>query len=285
MMICGVAAQSYSQELFPNPGGDDTAQLQAALSDCTNARNPCNIRLAAGVFHTDVLLAEGFHGTITGRGQDRTTIRPVTDRPLRSTPLPFVDEPTLAQPYPVLLHFAKNSKVSISRLTMEFPADMTVMPYEVPYPGEAGNVFTQSLAAAILVDGDRNCELTINRLTFIGVDNDTFDGSNISSAVRFEGPTRYSGGVNQTRIMQGGRFIAHNNRIQRSGFGIQALDANRLDVLLAGNTIDARIYAISLSDLGASNVVAVRNNIDAELAGIAVLQSGTEFLRRSPPNF
>jgi hypothetical protein len=69
-----------------------------------------------------VLLATGFNGAISGRGEVRTIIRPVAHRPLRSAPLPFIDEPTLAQPYPVLLHFANNGKVVISGITLEFPS-------------------------------------------------------------------------------------------------------------------------------------------------------------------
>ena len=236
------------------------------------------------MFYTDVLLVEGFHGTITGRGQGRTIIRPLADRALRSTPVPFTVEPTLAQPYPVLLHFARNSKVSISRLTLEFPAGMTVMPYELPYPGYEGLVITQSLAAAILVDGDRDAELVMSRLTFIGVDNDTYDGSNLSSAARFEGRIRYNAGVNQTQIMRGGRLVAQDNRIQRSGFGIQVLDANHLEVLVADNTIDARIYAVDFQDLGASKIAALRNTIDAELDGIAVFQT-PELAPKAPSEY
>jgi hypothetical protein len=134
-------------------------------------------------------------------------------------------------------------------------------------------VFTQGLAAAILVDGDRNAELAMSWLTFIGVDNDTYDGSNLSSAARFEGRVRYSGGVNQTQVMQGGRLVVQDNRIQRSGFGIQALSVNHLEALVADNTMDTRIYPVVFQDLGASNVAALRNTIDAELSGINVFQT------------
>ncbi len=266
-------AHAAARELRPSGTGDDTTQLQAALSSCTNASRPCELRLGAGVFYTDVLLVKGFNGAITGRGEGRTIIRPLAHRALRSTPTPFVSEPTLAQPYPVLLHFANNSKVAISRLSLEFPAEMTVTQYEVPYRGYAGLFFTTSLVAAILVDGDRDAELEMTRLTIIGADNDTYDGSNIASAVRFEGQIRYNAGVNETRILQRGRLSAYDNRIQHSGYGIQAVDASHVDGVLAGNTMDVRIYGISMTDLGASKLAAVRNSIDAELEGIVVFQT------------
>ena len=117
------SAAQAQRELLPGPYGDDTRQLQAALSRCTNPRSPCDLRLGAGVFYTDVLLAEGFHGLpIHGaRAGVGHIIRPLADRALRSSPAPFTVEPTLAQPYPVLLHFARNSKVSISSSRWSFP--------------------------------------------------------------------------------------------------------------------------------------------------------------------
>ncbi|MDB6089141.1 MAG: hypothetical protein JWN85_1925 [Gammaproteobacteria bacterium] len=260
-----------ARELQPNGTGDDTAQLQAALSNCTDAQRPCEVSLGEGVFYTDVLLVKGFNGAIAGRGEGRTVIRPLAHRPLRSTPTPFVDEPTLAQPYPVLLHFANNSKVEISKLSLEFPADLRVMQYEVPY--YPGLHYTTSLVAAILVDGDRDAELVMTHLTIAGADNDTFDGSTIASAARFEGQIRYSQGINRTRIMQKGRLVAFESHIRRSGYGIQALDSMNVDGVLAGNTMDVRVYAIALTDLGGSKFAAVRNTIDAELEGIVVDQT------------
>ncbi|MDB6042492.1 MAG: hypothetical protein JWM63_1043 [Gammaproteobacteria bacterium] len=273
VMLSPGAAHAAARELQPNGTGDDTVQLQAALSSCTDAQRPCEVSLGEGVFYTDVLLVKGFNGAIAGRGEGRTVIRPLEHRALRSTPTPFVDEPTLAQPYPVLLHFANNSKVAISRLSLEFPPQMRVTQYEVPYPGNAGLFFTTSLVAAILVDGDRDAELVMTHMTITGADNDTYDGSNIASAARFEGQIRYSHGVNQTRILQKGRLVAFESHINRSGYGIQALDAMHVDGVLAGNTMDVRIYGISLQDLGASKLAAVRNTIDAELEGILVNQT------------
>lgn len=272
-LIASSGAAYAAPEIQPAGTGDDTARLQAALSGCTNQQKACDIRLGAGIFYTDVLLAKGFNGAITGRGQGRTVIRPLAHRPLRSTPLPFIDEPTLAQPYPVLLHFANNSRITISGLTLEFPSSMTVMPYEVPYPGNGGVVLTDTLVAAILVDGERHTELKISNVTIIGADNDSYDGSNVSSGVRFEGPIRYSGGVDQTRKMQRGRIYAFNNRMQRTGYGIQALFANQVEGLFNGNKMDVRIYGISIRDLGASKVTAVRNDIDAELSGFLIGES------------
>jgi hypothetical protein len=115
------------------------------------------------------------------------------------------------------------------------------MPYEVPYPGNGGTIITDTLVAAILVDGDQNAELVMSQVTVIGADNDSYDGSNVSSAVRFEGQIRYSAGVNQTRKLQRGRIVAFDNHLKRTGYGIQALDANQVQGLFVGNRMDVRI--------------------------------------------
>jgi hypothetical protein len=266
-------AQASSPEIQPGGTGNDTVRLQAALSGCSGAAKPCDIRLAAGTFYTDVLLAKDFNGSISGRGAGRTVIRPLAHRPLRSAPLPFIDEPTLAQPYPVLLHFANNSRVSISELTVDVPSSMRIMPYEVPYPGNSGSVITDTLVAAILVDGDRNAELSLTHVTVIGRDNDSYDGSNVSSAARFEGQIRYSGGVDRSRRMARGKLIAHDNNFQRTGYGIQSLDADHATEVLANNKMDVRIYGIVLQDLGASKSTVLANVIDAELSPVLVAET------------
>jgi hypothetical protein len=121
-------------------------------------------------------------------------------------------------------------------------------------------------------------------VSFIGVGNDSFEGSNMASALRFEGQLRYVDGVNRTRVMQKGKLVILDSDVERSGFGFQALDANRLHALIVGNRLDSRIYAISLQDLGASRIAVIRNDIDAELDGVLVSQT-PELRPRSPSKF
>jgi hypothetical protein len=161
---------------------------------------------------------------------------------------------------------------------------MTVSAYTVPYY-DPSVVFTQTLAAAILVDGDRGAELELRQVTITGVHNDSFDGSNLSSGVRFEGRTRYIGGVNQQQIMEGGRLEISDSRIRGTGFGVQTLWGNRLNVRVTDNTLDARIYALDFVDLGASKVSVMRNTIDAELDGVVVFLQNADLAPLSPSRF
>src|SRR5262249_1410895 len=128
------AAHAHGKVLRLAPNGtNDTQQLQNALSACAGVREPCQISLAKGGFHTDVRLVRDFSGRIRGQGQGDTIIRPLSNAPLRSTARPFLKDPTRAEPYPVLLHFADGADVELTDLTVEFPADMQVSPWGLPY--------------------------------------------------------------------------------------------------------------------------------------------------------
>lgn len=274
-LASSTAIHAAPQEIVPSATGDDTTRLQAELFRCTDPVKPCDLRLGAGVFHTDVLLVKHFNGSITGRGQGRTIIRPVTNRPLRSTPTPFLQEPTLAQPYPILLHFANARKVAVSHLTLEFPPEMTVMPYD--YYGYADQPplsegITDSLLAAIQVDGVRDAQFLLTHVSIIAADNESYSFSNVFGAVHFEGQLRFIDGIDQTRRLQRGRFVAHDNRILRSGRGLWVESADHIDALLTRNEMDVRIYGVYTQDLGASQVATVRNTIRAELDGVLVAQ-------------
>ncbi len=269
-------AHAGADELRPS-GGEDTAQLQAALTKCSQQHKPCDIRLGAGVFHTDVLLVTGFSGSITGHGESRTIIRPITTRPLRSTANPYFGDPTLAQPYPVLLHFAAGGRIALSGFTMDFPATMTVQPYNHYLIGQDGLGITDYLQAAIMVEGDRSAELSMSHVTIKAVDADNYWGSNVASAVRFVGTVRLNGTLtdftDETRKLQSGRFLAHDNNVARTGNGLWVEDANNIQVSIVDNDIDTRIYAVPLTDLGRSHIQTVRNRISSELDGVLVFQT------------
>jgi hypothetical protein len=274
-------ASASSVEVKPGDSGDDTARLQAALSRCAESRMGCDIHLAPGVFYTDVLLVKGFTGSFTGSGEGKTIIRPLASRPLRSTATPFVDEPTLAEPYPALLHFANDSKVVISRLTLDFPASMTVMPHEDDGPGN-----TDSLVAAILVDGAHDAELRLTQVTITGVDKPNFNGSNLSSAVRFEGQQRSGAdGETLTRRLKHGKFIAKYNHVEHAGFALSTKDADDVEGVTADNYVIARIYGISYQDVDGSKLSAVHNVVHADLEGVFVGQFTTSNAPRKPSSY
>lgn len=269
----GVQANSDARRvLSPSSSGDDTAQLQAALSQCTNAKRPCDLRLTAGVFHTDVLLVKGFHGSITGSGQARTIIQPLANQALRSTRDPFIADPTLAEPYPALLYFDDGGKISISRLTLEFPASMRVASWNFYLSGEQD--IQDSLLAAIFVSSSGEADLRMSNVKIVASDkNERYFGSNIFTGVRFEGQIRFSGDADVTRKLKRGRLIAHDNTLLRTGDGFSLEDAENTRALVYRNEFDSRVYSIIFTNLSASNVAAYRNIIRTEIEGIFVAQT------------
>ncbi|MDB6156866.1 MAG: hypothetical protein JWO04_572 [Gammaproteobacteria bacterium] len=268
--------------LRPAASGDDTAQLQAALTRCAEQHHACDIRLGAGVFHTDVLLVQEFKGSITGAGEGRTTIRPILSRPLRSTRTPFFAEPTLDEPYPVLLHFADGGRVVLKGFTLEFPSGMTVAPYDYYLFGSDGLNITNFLLAAVLVEGDRSAELVTTHVRVIGTDIDNFPGNNLANAIRLQGKQRFSGDVSnytdRTRKLTRGTFVAHDDQIVKAANGLWLEDANHVNALIYDNQVHANYYGIIFTNLGDSRAQALSNQVLAGSDGIILYQT-----RERPP--
>jgi hypothetical protein len=265
-------------ELRPSASGDDTAQLQAALSRCADEHQACDIRLGAGVFHTDVLLVKGFRGSIAGAGEGRTTIRPILSRPLRSTRTPFFAEPTLEEPYPILMHFADGGRVVLKDFTLDFPSGMTVTPYDYYLvQGDDGRNISNSLVAAVLVEGDRSAELVASSLRVIGSDIDNYPGNNLSTAIRLQGQQRFSGTVDHhtdhTRKLAQGKLTAHDIQIVKAANGLWLEDANHLDSLVYNNQLHATFYGLIYVNLGSSRAQALRNQVLAGSDGIIIYQT------------
>ncbi len=258
--------------LTPN-GSDDTAQLQAALDSCAGATPPCRIVLSQGVFHTDVLLVHEFRGHIQGQGTGRTVVRPVLDRPLRSTDVPFLMDPTLEEPYPVLLHFADGGDVDLADFTLEFPESMRVEPYSIDDPP-----IEDALLSAIMVDGTETARLDVARLEIIAAANSELApfGSNVLNAIRFEGQIRVTDPTDigsLTTPLAGGKFTAHDTLIRNAGLGFALRDANNVNARITDNDVqNARLIGVFLTDLGSSHVFVADNRISSELIGVQLLR-------------
>jgi hypothetical protein len=256
--------------LSPN-GVDDTSQLQAALDGCAGVHVPCVIALAAGVFHTDALLVRDFKGAILGKGRGRTIIRPLAGTPLRSTAQVFLGDPTLAQPYPVLLHFADGGDILLSGFTLEFPEDMQVSQWRLGL-----SPVDNALLSAVMVDGgdtDR-ARLAVSNLEIVASahPNTEIYGSNVINAIRFEGQIRSvdaSDDVGMATPLGSGLFVARDVNITGTGLGFALRDAQNLVVDIAENEItNTRLIGVFFADVGGSHVTVARNSISSETGGL-----------------
>jgi hypothetical protein len=290
---------------------DDTAQLQAALEGCSSSpsgphdhvqllgeeqpghggehdnddddgsgRGRCTIVLSDGVFHTDVLLVHGFRGHIRGQGQGRTIIRPVRGA-LRSVDVVFEKGPTLAEPYPVLLHFADGGDIRLSHFTLEFPADMQVEPYVIA----GGPVITNALLSAVMVDGTGEARLRVSNLAIVAADraDPATLGSVLLNAIRFEGQIRQlidpaTGDVHDSTVpLARGRFTVRDTAVVGSGNVFALRDARNLAAEIVDNRVrGARLNAVNLVDLGQSQVH-VANNFISGSTGVFIFRGGRPF--------
>lgn len=262
-------------QLSPN-GVNDTSKLQKALDSCTHAKAACRIVLARGVFYTDVLLAKDFNGSIRGQGRDKTIIRPLRIAPLRSTPRPFLKDPSLSQPYPVLLHFANGANVEMSDLTLDFPHDMRVAEWGLPYG------LPDKLLAAIMVDGGRNdrARLEISRVAINAPRSPAF-GSNVMNAVSFEGQTRATDpydAVGRATPLASGELSARNVSINGTLVAFNVRDISNSQVSLIDNDLeDVLTSGFSFADLSQSRILVRKNRIAAASNGIRI-NRGVRFL-------
>jgi len=270
LALSATAAQAHGKVLRLSPNGtNDTQQLQNALSACAGVREPCQILLTKGVFHTDVLLVRDFNGRIRGQGQGNTIIRPLSHAPLRSTARPFLRDPTRAEPYPVLLHFADGGDVELTDLTLEFPEDMQVAPWGLP------DGLPNKLYAGILVDGGRDdaARLSLARLAIIAPRSPTF-GSNVYNAVRFEGQNRATDAydaIGRATPLARGEMTAHDVSINGSYVGFAVHDVNRSQVELVDNDIqDVLTSCIQLADLSQSYATVRDNRVAVASQGIGI---------------
>jgi hypothetical protein len=272
-LFCPGVTFASTTTLTPT-GGDDTAQLQAALDACSGAALPCHIELAAGIFHTDLLLVQDFRGHISGQGVTRTIVRPLVGERLRSTRRPFLGDPTADQPYPVLIHFANGADVTVGDFTLEFPGTMRVQTWHL------GSLTTQdALLSAIMVDGDDTdtARLVARRLQIVAADvpQDVTFGSNVLNAFRFEGQIRTGHPRDETgtaTALGSGEFVAEDVVIRRTGLGFALRDATHVQVNIAKNDVDARFIGVFLTDLGASRATVTGNRVASELVGIQLLR-------------
>ena len=256
-------ASAATIHLSPD-GVDDTAQLQAALDSCSGAVTTCRVVLSGGTFRTQLLLVENFRGRLRGQGAGRTVIRPVLGRQLKASLTPYDAPPTLASPYPALLHFTGGGNIEISDLTLDFPSQMQVS-------GWYGD-FWNTLLAAILVDGGARdqARLALTRVEVLArpCRKEFTLLSNVMAAVVFGGKRAWLPNpavLTAAERLAGGSFTATGNYVRGTGIGFAVHDASAVEVRIANNDIQGtHKHAVSLFEVAGSRVRVAGNRIAGE---------------------
>ena len=161
------AGSDYTIYVGPPSGGDDTAMLQAALDDCmTNHPTGCTIKLSAGTYKSQQLFGEDFHGSLKGRGMDKTVIQVLA--PLEVTADPIVEgfwsenPPSRANKYPMLVIFMAGD-ITVSNMTFRVSDYDPVMPWCFDV-----DCSQTALWGFLGVIGDTSANLSIERVGFEG---------------------------------------------------------------------------------------------------------------------
>lgn len=93
-------------------GGDDTENLVTAFAEAMSYGPGNEVRLADGVFHTDLIEVRNFCGSFTGGGKGKTIITTIDDL--------SIDETDTRNLYPLLLKFV-GGNVTMSKMTITTP--------------------------------------------------------------------------------------------------------------------------------------------------------------------
>jgi hypothetical protein len=260
-----VASPASAATLHLSPNGvDDTVQLQAALDSCTGAVTACRIVLGSGTFRTQLLLVENFRGRLRGQGVGNTVIQPVLGRQLKASLTPYAAPPTLASPYPALLHFTGGGDIEIADLTLDFPSQMSVSGWY--------GIFWNTLLAAILVDGgaQEQARLSVARIEVLARPcRKQFDlMSNVMAAVLFGGKRAWLPNpavLTEAERLSGGSLSVTDTYVRGTGIGFAVHDASAVEVRIVDNDIQGtHKNAVSLFELAGSRVRLVGNRIAAE---------------------
>lgn len=97
-------------------GAGDTANLQGALDACVPGGPSCIVQLRAGTYLTRQLVANGFHGTIIGAGQNKTIIQALPGYVVGSNV--WTEPASPSNPWPYIMTFARDSDVMMADLTL-----------------------------------------------------------------------------------------------------------------------------------------------------------------------
>jgi len=271
--------------IYPS-GGDDTANLQAALDSCSGPPN-CVIRLAEGVFHTNTLVAHDFHGQIRGRGRHSTIISPVEGQPLNvNDAVPyFAEDPTVDEPYPFLMTFA-DGDIVMSDLSFEFPdgALDTGTWYDSWFgfcdPAEG------YLAGVVLATGREPVDFTVRDVSITGGAGPFFDVTNVRAGIYYKAgllrddvpPPTPEDCEEYSAVFLGlqplsGRFVAHGNTMTGLWNTVEAWQITDADVSMMHNELLGTGGGPTVLEAAHSTVTVKHNLIDVTVFGVLVRQN------------
>lgn len=262
--------------VYPN-GANDTANLQAALDSCRGEKEDgCEVRLAAGIFYTNTLVANNFHGKLRGAGQYDTTIRPVENERLNITGIDpmFAEDPTAENPWPFLITFAEGD-IKLSDLSFFFPdGPLNSDPWFL-----CGGPFEGVLAGAVLATGRNPVDFKVSDVSVTGGAGPFF-GANVFNGIYYEGVLLREGAPLPDcagdpfadLVSLSGNYTAKKNTISNVLSGLPVAALQDAKVTIKDNFIDA-LFGLEVIDVLDSDVTIAANLMDVGAVGVSILQN------------
>lgn len=260
--------------VHPN-GVDDTSALQGAFDSCSGVT--CAIRLAAGVFHTAPLVANGFHGVIRGAGQHTTIVQTLTDRVLhlgQADPFNVLD-PTPEEPWPAVVTFIEGD-IRLVDLTIEAPEGTVTDGWFFVGP-------VPVLAAGVLVAGREPMKFRSQYVSFVGAPHpDPFWSLTLFTSEWITGsllPEDFED-PNADAIPVEGEFVIDSSHHANMLIGSALTGVEHADVRITRNTYDGiALDGIQPWDIGHSRVYIADNDVNVRSGdGIFIRPNGASSL-------
>jgi len=217
--------------LVPGPtGGDDAANIQAALNSCVAHGPNCTVQLQAGTYLTSQLVTYNLRGTFKGAGEHQTTIEALPNL-LVNRPDPGIVGgclPNLTDcRWPNFIMFV-DGNIEVSDLAIDFPYTngQETTPYDF-HSTQVGQVYNGTQVSQVYngLDflGDRSMSASVDRVSVTGLEDNSATnlgcGFNVMQGIVFDGWLPISP-WNQTYATLSGSFAVRNSSVKTSCEGI-----------------------------------------------------------------
>jgi hypothetical protein len=239
-------------------GVDDTGNIQCAFDTAVAAGPGAHVHLNKGTFHTAQIVVNGFEGSFTGDGVNRTTIVNLPN--LFVTPANFYFEPPSASnPWATLFAFV-DGDINIAHLAINIVGDeptagWTIFGIDPP---------VKELAGAIYILGTQ----ANARIEHVSIQGEAYDdagflfGYNVINAIFFEGF------IGETPAPISGSFEVHHSQFKTAASGTPVVNLRDAEVVISHNKYDDIAYAMDGGDFFNSNITFANNKVSAEQAGL-----------------
>jgi len=269
-LVVGLAGPGGHTYVVKPTGGDDTANIQAALNKCVGATGTCTVQLVKGTYYISQIAVVGFEGSFVGAGQGQTILQALPNlpspNPAYNTPTAFFwsHPPSLSNPWPVLVTFL-NGTIHLTGFTM---TDPYYLPVPGGYYGPLGLWY--ALYSLVWFSGTQ---------TSAAVDHLTLQGSSpipdlptngVYAGVAYLGETEPLGDSNPADFLfQTGSFSVTYSSFSQMGYGTDTETLLGATATVCSNTYDSVFVAHFAGDLSGSKLTICSNQVTNVAGGAA----------------